>query len=48
MRIKELGILARSVWVIDQAGAVQYKQIVPETVDEPNYDAAIATVNALT
>jgi thiol peroxidase len=48
VRIKELGILARSVWVIDRAGAVQYKQIVPETVDEPDYDSAIAAITALT
>jgi thiol peroxidase len=46
--IKEIGLLARSVWVIDGSGVVQYKQIVPETVDEPDYDAAIAAVEALT
>ena len=45
--IREIGILARSVWVIDGSGVVQYKQIVPETVDEPDYDAAIAAVEAL-
>ncbi|MBT3267940.1 thiol peroxidase [Candidatus Poribacteria bacterium] len=45
--IKEIAILARSVWVIDGPGVVQYKQIVPETVDEPDYDAAVAAVEAL-
>ena len=47
VEIKELVILARSVWVIDASGVVQYKQIVPETVDEPDYDAATAAIDAL-
>ena len=41
VRIDELGVLARSVWVINGDGKVVYKQIVPETVDEPDYDAAV-------
>ena len=43
VRIDELGVLARSVWVV-KGGKVVYKQIVPETVDEPDYDAAVAAV----
>ncbi len=43
VRIDELGVLARSVWVVKD-GKVVYKQIVPETVDEPDYDAAVAAV----
>ena len=48
VRIKEIGLLARSVWVIDGQGVVQHKQIVPETVDEPDYDSAIDVLNSLT
>jgi thiol peroxidase len=36
--IKELKLLARSVWLIDRDGSVKYKEIVPETTDEPDYD----------
>ena len=47
VRIKELGILARSVWVIDRDGGVRYKQIVRETTDEPDYDPVIAAAKEL-
>jgi thiol peroxidase len=47
VRIKELGILARSVWVVDRDGTVRYKQIVPETTDEPDYDPVIAAAKEL-
>ncbi len=39
--VRELRLLARAVWVIDPAGVVRYRQIVPEMTDEPDYDAAI-------
>ena len=39
--IKELRILARSVFVVDAQDKVCYAQIVPEVVDEPDYDKAI-------
>jgi thiol peroxidase len=38
------GLLSRSVVVIDEAGKVTYSEQVTETVDEPNYDAAIAAL----
>lgn len=44
--MKELGLLARSVLVIDRDGKIAYREIVPEMVDEPNYDAAVEAVNA--
>jgi len=44
---KEVGLLARSVWVIDPEGRVAYKQIVPEMTDEPDYDAALAAARQL-
>ena len=38
------GLLARSVVVVDEHGKVIHSQLVPEIVDEPNYDAAVATL----
>lgn len=38
------GLLARSVVVIDPSGAVSYTELVPEIVQEPNYDAALAAI----
>ncbi|MFT6976237.1 MAG: thiol peroxidase [Bermanella sp.] len=38
------GLLSRSVVVIDEAGKVTYAEQVTETVDEPNYDAALAAL----
>jgi len=35
------GVCARSIVVINPEGNVVYSELVPETVDEPNYDAAI-------
>ena len=39
--------LARAVYVIDREGIVAYKELVPEIVDEVNYDACIEAVNTL-
>ena len=39
--------LARAVFLIDTEGTVQYKQIVPEVADEPNYDETQAAIEAL-
>jgi thiol peroxidase len=38
------GLLARSVVVIDTNGTVLYNELVSETVNEPNYEAAIAAL----
>jgi len=35
---------ARAIVVIDSDGIVKYTELVPNIVDEPNYDAAIAAV----
>jgi thiol peroxidase len=45
--IKELKLLARSVFVIDRGGKVAYRQIVPEVTAEPDYAAALAAVQTL-
>ncbi|MCX8118727.1 MAG: thiol peroxidase [Desulfobacterota bacterium] len=39
--IKELRLLARSVFVVDPQGRVQYIQIVKEVTHEPDYDAVL-------
>ncbi|MFH2051139.1 MAG: thiol peroxidase [bacterium] len=38
------GLMARSVVVIDGQGKVKYTQLVPETVEEPDYAKALAAV----
>ena len=38
------GLLARAVVVVDAEGKVAYTELVPEIVDEPNYEAAIAAL----
>lgn len=38
------GLLSRAVVVIDEAGKVAYNEQVAETVNEPNYDAALAVL----
>ncbi len=38
------GLLSRAVVVVDEKGKVIYTQQVPEIVDEPNYDAALAAI----
>ncbi len=45
--IQELHLLARAVFVIDKDGVVQYKQIVEEVTNEPDYDAALAAAKKL-
>lgn len=35
------GLLSRSVVILDESGRVVYTEQVPETVDEPNYKAAL-------
>jgi thiol peroxidase len=39
------GLLARSVVVVDERGKVVYTQLVKETAEEPNYEAALAHVS---
>lgn len=46
LRIRENGLLARSVTVIDPEGVVRHHEIVREVGQEPDYDAAIAAAKA--
>jgi thiol peroxidase len=45
--IKELRLLARSIFIIDKQDVVRYVQIVPEQRNEPNYDDAIEALKTL-
>lgn len=47
VRIRDRGLLARSVWVIDRDQRIAYREIVPELTRHPDYNAAVAAVNAL-
>ena len=45
--IKELRLLARSIFVVDRNGVVQYVQHVKEVSQEPDYAAVIAAAKKL-
>jgi thiol peroxidase len=44
--IKDMGLLARSVFVISRDGRISYIEIVPEIGQHPDYDAALKAVRA--
>lgn len=46
--MKELRLLARSIFVVDEEGKVTYVEYVPEGTDHPNYDKALQAVKELT
>lgn len=39
------GLLARSVFVLDEEGVIRYEELVPEIKQEPDYDAALAALD---
>ncbi len=41
IHIKELRLLARTVFIIDSKGKIAYRQIVGEVASEPNYDEVL-------
>jgi len=45
--IKELRLLARAVFVVDQDGIIRYRQLVKEVTTEPDYKAALEAVKKL-
>jgi thioredoxin-dependent peroxiredoxin len=44
--VQELGLMTRAIFVVDPTGVVTYSEVVPELTSEPDYEAAIAAVNA--
>ena len=47
LTLKELGLLARAVLVVDKEGTIQYQEIVPEVASEPDYEAALGSAKKL-
>jgi thiol peroxidase len=45
--VKELGLLARAVFVIDGEGKIAYKQIVKEITEQPDYGQVLEAVKQL-
>jgi len=45
--IKETGLLARAVFIVDDRNIVRYVELVPELTKEPEYDRILSTVRAL-
>ena len=39
--IKDMGLLSRSVFVVDKNGMISYRQLVPDLSHEPDYDTAL-------
>ena len=39
--IENMGVLARSIWIVAADGRLVYRQIVPEITTHPDYDAAL-------
>jgi thiol peroxidase len=45
--IKELRLLGRAVFIVDNNGVIRYIQIVRELSSEPDYEAVLSAVNRL-
>ena len=45
--IKELRLLARSVFVVDREGVIQYVELVKELTEEPQYDRVLGAVKKI-
>ena len=41
VQIKELGLLARSIFVVDKQGVIRYNQIVKDISQEPDYEEVL-------
>jgi thiol peroxidase len=44
--LPNVGLIARSIFLLDENNTVKYVQYVPEVTDHPNYEAALAAVRA--
>lgn len=45
--INDLGLLARSVFIVDKDGKIAYAQLVPEIAQEPDYDEVLTKAKEL-
>lgn len=46
--VEETKLLARAVFVLDSEGTITYAELVPEITHEPEYEPALAALDALT
>jgi thiol peroxidase len=46
LRMDELGLLARAVYVVDPQGVVRHAQLVPEVTELPDFDKAVDAAKA--
>ena len=46
LAVKESGLLARSVWVIDPSGKITYRELVADQTTEPDYAPLLAAAKA--
>ncbi|MEW6991336.1 thiol peroxidase [Colwelliaceae bacterium 6441] len=45
--IKDMGLLTRAIFIIDEQGIVKYKELVENISNHPNYEVALAELNKL-
>ena len=45
--IKELKLLARSIFILDEQDVIRYTELVPEMTQQPDYDRVLSAVRAL-
>jgi thiol peroxidase len=45
--IKDKGLLARAVFVLDKDNTVKHVEYVPEIASEPNFEAALSVIKSL-
>lgn len=45
--IKDMGLLTRAIFVIDEQGKIAYKELVANISQHPDYEMAISTIKAL-
>lgn len=45
--IKDMGILARSIFIIDPEGKLQYLELVPDVSHHPDYERALAALTEI-
>lgn len=45
--IKDMGLLTRSIFIIDEQGGIAYKELVENLSKHPNYEMALATLKAI-
>ncbi len=45
--IKDMGLLTRAIFIIDEQGKIAYKELVENLSKHPNYEMALATLKAI-